>query len=251
MVKLGLVSRRGALVGGVAVALLAATISSPGETAAAPAPAGDRGGVETGALTAAANAAHAARANEPTPVELARLQAQIPLIAAANRVKAVADTYPAGFTGLALETSSVTLYWKGTVPPEIARAIDAAKADAPVTIRAASYSKAELHAAAEQLERETKGKADRGFHSVQIPVDGHAIILEADIGTGDKLAKAKPKTGVTAEIEERSVPTPMSGMSRLSPTANPFSSYPPVMRGGARLDPIGCSVGWTLSLIHI
>lgn len=233
MVKVRRVSRRATTIGAVSIALLAVTISSGGVSAAEQqTPPG-----ESGAASSAVVSASGVDPNTPTPDQLARIAAQAPLVTAANRIKSVASKHAAGFTGLALEGTGVVLYWKGSVPADVSAEIGVVKATVPLTVRPAAFSRTELLAAADDVANATNGSNDRGFHSVKIPVDGRGLILVTEFGKGDKLAKAKPRTKVPAEVEEAAIPTELSGASRVTPTGVPDSPQGTgrVIRGGSQL----------------
>ena len=111
----------------------------------------------------------------PDPVR-AQMLAQQPLIAAADIVKAEAET-TAGFAGLVLEDSHVELWWKGEVPDSVTAAVERASEVAPVTVSPARYTNAELRDAAKTVD------ASRGLgspvHAVKIPADGSGLVLGA------------------------------------------------------------------------
>ncbi|MCL7456549.1 hypothetical protein AB0I85_09245 [Micromonospora echinofusca] len=111
-----------------------------------------------------------------TPAQRARMAAEEPLVQAALRIRAAAQTAKAsGFAGVALRTGTVTVYWKGAVPPDIRKAIDQESAKVPVAVQKAAYSAEELARAADELTRKMRVLSDRSVVSVGYPVTGTGI----------------------------------------------------------------------------
>lgn len=112
----------------------------------------------------------ATAAPELTPWQ--QMLAQQPLVRAAEVIQAeVAGT--AGFAGIVLEDDHVALWWHGTVPAKVKTAVTQAETHAPVEIRAAQHSNAELKAAAEVLD----ARRDATVHAIKIPADGSGLVL--------------------------------------------------------------------------
>jgi hypothetical protein len=91
----------------------------------------------------------------------------------------VAKSPNSGFTSLAFEGDGVSLFWKGELTDGMARAVAAARLLGPVRVRPAAHSKAELTAAAAQIDAASAGG------------DIQAIILNHD-GSGVGIVKMPP-----------------------------------------------------------
>jgi hypothetical protein len=83
-----------------------------------------------------------------------QMMAQIPLERAADQIQAAATagTGHDGFfdTWLNVDRGSVTVYWHGTVPADIARLINTLRSSVTIDVKPAQYSMAELTAAVRQ-----------------------------------------------------------------------------------------------------
>lgn len=111
-----------------------------------------------------------------------------------------------GFASIAYEGDGVSLYWKGELPPGMARVVAAARQLAPVRVRPARYSKAELEAAAARIETAAAGG------------DIQEITLKYD-GSGIELVKMPPSLAdlvrSRAATLGRESPTAEQALSRL------------------------------------
>lgn len=132
-----------------------------------------------------------------------RMIAQIPLVDAASVLRtAVEQGAPRGYAGIGLMDDHVTLWWKGALPADIARAVAAARRTAPVEVVGATYARAELKQAAVKLNRAVTADRTDAAHAVRSRADGAGIEVIVDDVAGAKLPKL-PTTGVRTRIVER------------------------------------------------
>ncbi|MFC5186831.1 hypothetical protein, partial [Actinomadura harenae] len=81
-----------------------------------------------------------------------KMHDQVPLKEAASKISwAMEKSGRGGFAGIALQPRSVELWWKGKLPAAVSKAVDKARGIAPVEVKPARYSQAELKAAAADL----------------------------------------------------------------------------------------------------
>jgi streptogrisin D len=114
--------------------------------------------------------------------------AQIPLQQAASRIRnAVEGGDDAGYAGIELAQGRVVLWWKGALSPSMAVVVSEANRIAPVEVRPAVHSRAELRAASDSLLPMMRLEAASGVHAVLMPADGHGLIVNTD---GDPQATA-------------------------------------------------------------
>ncbi|MFD2767523.1 cellulose binding domain-containing protein [Micromonospora eburnea] len=156
--------------------------------------------------------------------------AQAPLVDAATGIKAaVGATTRPGFAGIGLVGDHVVLWWKGSLPSDVAAAVATARRIAPVEVTAARYSRGELAAAAARL----APVADRhnAVHGVRLRADGSGVEVAVEPGaTPPKL----PGTGVRTTVVRAEELTPRSREDDSAPWS-----------GGARIwAGAGCSTGF-------
>ena len=132
-----------------------------------------------------------------------KMLAQQPLTKAANTLRHAIEVGDAnGFSGIALEDHAVVLWWKGTPGATLVEALARAREIAPVEIRAAAYSRAELRAAAAVIGEKMKADPAGAVHSIEIPVDGSGLV----IGTERSSVQANqslPALQVPVKIQEK------------------------------------------------
>ncbi|WP_189081571.1 hypothetical protein, partial [Mangrovihabitans endophyticus] len=181
----------------------------------------------TGATATADGPAGAAAGAATSPRELttdvlsaadqARIDQQRPLVAAASKIRWEIERHPyAGYTGIELEDAQVALWWKGALPPRMATVVRAASAIAPVRVRAAAHSLAELRAAAARV-REAQPQVD----SIKFQVDGSGLV----VGTHTDKAGAADKAGAgKAGAAEAASGTAASGTAGSALSASALSA---------------------------
>ncbi len=105
---------------------------------------------------------------------------QRPLVEAAAVMRDVIDegAYE-GYAGIVIEDGAVALWWKGNLPASISEAVADTNLIAPIEIREAKYSLAELREAAAQI-RAQLGPGSM-IHSIKDPGDGSRLILAAPL----------------------------------------------------------------------
>ncbi|WP_146231908.1 chymotrypsin family serine protease [Lentzea atacamensis] len=86
-----------------------------------------------------------------------------------------------GYMSAVVEDDRLVLWWKGDLPAPVRVAVESARRIAPIEIRSAKYSRAELDAAADELVKVT---AAAGIHSVAIRADGSGITVSKVPGSG-------------------------------------------------------------------
>lgn len=86
-----------------------------------------------------------------------------------------------GYMSSVVEDDRLVVWWKGDVPAVVSAAVEKAREVAPVEIRAAKHSRAELDAAADEL----VGVMDEaGIHSVSVRADGSGVTVTKLPGSG-------------------------------------------------------------------
>lgn len=176
--------------------------------------------VVVGPLTAPSNAApsqpfgaSATAGNDRSLLDLIpaqardRMIAQAPLVDAANVVRtAVEAGTPRGYAGIGLVDDHVTLWWKGTLPRDVAAAVATARRTAPVEVVGATYTRAELKQAAAKLTPVVDADPNDAAHAVRLRTDGSGIEVAVDPKLGAKQPKL-PATGVATRtvVRERMV----------------------------------------------
>ncbi|KXK62457.1 peptidase [Micromonospora rosaria] len=138
----------------------------------------------------------------PAPT-LDRMLAQAPLVDAANVIRTAVERTPArGYAGIGLVDDHVTLWWKGAPPTDVVAAVTAARRTAPVEVVDATYSRAELRAAAARLAPVVAADPADAIHSVRLRTDGSGIELAVEGARSARLPKL-PATGVRTSVVER------------------------------------------------
>lgn len=132
-----------------------------------------------------------------------RMTAQVPLVDAASVLRtAVEQGQPRGYAGIGLVDDHVTLWWKGSLPPDIAAAVAAARHTAPVEVVGAAYSRTELKKAAARLAPVVEKSSTDAAHAVRLRTDGAGIEVAVDRGTATANRPKLPETGVRTRIVE-------------------------------------------------
>jgi hypothetical protein len=130
-----------------------------------------------------------------------QMLAQQPLVRAADVLNAEAQSH-LGFAGIVLEDDHVALWWKGAVPRTVTAAVTRAEKQAPVEIERASYSNAELRAAAEVIE----SRKAPAVHAVKIPADGSGLVLGTTSAATARTLTPLVDVPVRTVVEEPLVP---------------------------------------------
>jgi hypothetical protein len=127
---------------------------------------------------------------------------QEPLLKAADAIQfAEFDQGPQGFTGLQLADSKVLLWWNGQVPQSFKPVIEKARRIAPVEIRQAAYSEAQLNAAADQLGATMGDPAGGPVHAILVSAIGTGLKALTKPGTSTNTLRT-PDVGVPVEFDE-------------------------------------------------
>lgn len=164
-----------------------------------------------------------------------RMTAQIPLIDAASVLRtAVEQGEPRGYAGIGLVGDHVTLWWKGSLPADIATAVATARRTASVEVAEAKYSRTELKAAATRVGRVVRGNPDDAAHAVRIRADGSGLEVAVD-GSPTATLPELPRTGVRTTVVRQ---------ERLAPRSR--DNDPAPYDGGAIISPGGvyCTAGF-------
>ncbi|GGP54481.1 trypsin-like serine protease [Saccharothrix coeruleofusca] len=191
-------------------------------------------------LLALAVATAAATASATVPTALAdqpvdRMLAQQPLIRAADVIQAeVLRGGHTGFAGIVLEDDHVALWWKGEVPEPITTAVARATRQAPVRVRPAAHSNAELRAAAAAID--ARRGPDSPVHAVKIPADGSGLVLGTRPGAEAFTASLEVDVPVRTVVEE-----PLAPVSRQNDSP-PWKGGATIVLGGSAACTSGFSV---------
>jgi hypothetical protein len=167
---------------------------------------------------------------------------QTRLIAAADLIKGAGGD---GFAGISVapEKGELALYWNGTLPAQVQRAVDQARHEVGVRVLPAAHSERELLAVTQELVKEP------GVTSVGPKVDGSGLRL----GYAGNLASAKSvpairDAGVDIDVERREYMRPaelaVPPQCALMPVDRqvdwcPYSGGATFTIGGRR-----CTTGW-------
>ncbi|GAA3723398.1 hypothetical protein GCM10022225_00320 [Plantactinospora mayteni] len=156
-----------------------------------------------------------------------RMTAQVPLVDAASVIRtAVERGDAAGYAGLGLVDQHVTLWWKGPLSAEVASAVARARKTAPVEVAAATYSRAELRAAAAKLAPTVRASAAKP--TVRLRTDGAGLeVAVSGTPSAARLPKL-PATGVRTTVVQR---RPMVDRSREDDAA-PWTGGARIWNGG-------------------
>lgn len=181
-----------------------------------------------------------------------RMAAQAPLSAAAGDIQDMVDRgHDAGYAGIGLEDDGVVVWWKGTPPAAVRRAIRDARRDVDVRVVGAAHSRAELEAAAQELTDHVTAHPEQGYHGVEVAYDGSGLVLVATPSASRRsVASGLPAevervtdvpAGVPVRVEEKE---PLELTGRLNDTS-PFY-------GGARINnndnTASCTAGWPVRI---
>lgn len=180
-----------------------------------------------------------------TPAVRAAMQAQIPMIALGDSLRATADTASGGFGSLTLDPdhNTVNVYWDGAMPASASQAIDTArKQGITVSVGSSPYTMNQLQAETKRMEKQFMGSAapKTGAHVVDAVMKNNASGLDVDIaGTpaGLDLVKSSPIPGLVgavhlelhavaphpAQFDTRAAPTPHYNGGQLLVMTSPTS----------------------------
>ena len=109
-----------------------------------------------------------------SPETLAIMRTQEALHPAVEILQRAIRESSTGYAGLAFEGDGITLYWKGDLPSDVARARNAAQKIGPISVRKAQFSKADLESQAERIN--AAGRTD--IQSIFIPGNGSGLSIE-------------------------------------------------------------------------
>jgi hypothetical protein len=181
-----------------------------------------------------------------------RMAAQAPLSAAAGDVQDVVDRgHDAGYAGIGLEDDGVVVWWKGTPPAAVRRAIRGAQREVPVRVVGAAHSRAELESAAQELTDHIAAHPEQDYHGVEVAYDGSGLVLDATPSAG----RRSVANGLPAEVERAtdvpaSVPVRVQEKDPLELTGR-LDDTPPFY-GGARINnndnTAFCTAGWPVRI---
>ena len=150
-----------------------------------------------------------------SPADREHMERQAPLIEAADVIQKAVDldvkNHGSGFTSIELGGDSVILHWKGGIPRAVREAMDTARRDAPVEVKAAKHSKAELDAAEERIRQELTLTAGPGF-SMEIPADGDGIVLNTE-GDVEAAKRRVPYVGMAVTVKHKLNPKQTSRLA--------------------------------------
>jgi hypothetical protein len=161
-------------------------------------------GIAVALIITGAPAPAAARPAAPQPVARrfefpAEARRQIPLVQAAAAVRRVVDSgADAGYAGIELQDDRVVVWWKGTVPAPVRRAVDKARGTAPVQVSPAAYSLRELRAAGAKLRTTLVAEKPR----IKYAVDGSRVVVDPAADAGFTAAQI-PEAGVPVEVVDQ------------------------------------------------
>jgi streptogrisin D len=141
-------------------------------------------------------------APQPAPQRFefpAEARRQIPLVQAAATIRrAVDNSVNPGYAGIELQDGQVVLWWKGTLPAPVRRAVDKARRAAPVQVATAAHSLRELRAAGAELRTELAAAKPR----VKYAVDGSRVVVDLAGRAGFSTARI-PEVGVPVEVVDQ------------------------------------------------
>ncbi|WP_147341567.1 chymotrypsin family serine protease [Actinomadura logoneensis] len=136
-----------------------------------------------------------------------KMQDQVPLKAAASKISwAMEKNGHGGFAGIVLQPHSVELWWKGTLPAAVSKAVVQARGTASVEVRPARYSQTELKAAAAKLIAEMKKDPKYPISQVAGSLRGEGLVLTTKDKPKALAAQAKTVSGVPVRYVEGDVP---------------------------------------------
>jgi streptogrisin D len=167
----------------------------------------------------------------------AAMLAQEPLVDAASKIRAAVENGDsAGFSDLRLQDGKVVVYWRGELGPSMSAVVAEANKLAPVEVRAASRTRAELRAAAAVVGAMLRGNPSGALHAVSIAPDGSGLVLGVRPRSAFNMS-AMPVVGVAMQAREEE---PLVLESRAVDS--------PAWFGAARIvngdNGAGCSIGF-------
>jgi hypothetical protein len=204
-------SRRGRWLAAAAAAVTVTALGiTPADAALSP------GGTVAGAATAVL-----------APADLQRIERQRPLVAAASAVRWEIERRDYdGYAGISLGESDVDLWWKGPLPAAMRRVVVQASRSAPVRVRPAAYSMAELRAAAGHVRANWPAGGDE-LQAIKMKADGSGLIVS--VPPAARRGAAVPTTAVP----QIGVPVTVIGEAGLEQTSRDDDRAP--WKGGATI----------------
>ncbi|MEV5573215.1 hypothetical protein AB0L06_24490 [Spirillospora sp. NPDC052269] len=174
-----------------------------------------------------------------------KMHDQEPLKKAASKISwAMEKNGHGGFAGIVLQPKSVELWWKGKLPAAVSKAVGQARGTAPVEVKPARYSQAELKAAAAGLIADMKKDPAYPISQVAGSLRGDGLVLTTNNKTKALAAQAKTISGVPVSYVEGDVPS----------VAGRYDDSPSYYGGGAILNDdikgdnkYRCTAGWAVS----
>ncbi|MEV5573213.1 S1 family peptidase [Spirillospora sp. NPDC052269] len=142
-----------------------------------------------------------------------------------------------GLAGIALQPKSVEVWWKGKLPAAVSKALGQARGIAPVEVKPARYSQAELKAAAAGLIADMEKDPEYPITQVAGSLRGDGLVLTTKDKTKALAAQAKTISGVPVSYVDGGVPS-LDGR---------YNDSPPYKGGGAILNDDNqrrCTAGW-------
>ncbi len=130
-----------------------------------------------------------------------RIAQQRPLVAAAGAIRWEVErrSHP-GYAGIVLEDTHVVLWWKGGLPPAMARVVARASRTAPVTVRPAAHSINELRAAAAALQAQRPVGPDAILRGIKFQPDGSGLVVVRDSTAHHSPYSTIPAVGVPVTV---------------------------------------------------
>ncbi|MFI0421187.1 hypothetical protein [Spongiactinospora sp. 9N601] len=181
----------------------------------------------TAGLTLSATGAMASPVPDPEP-GAHRITYQIPrpaksaadrqgVLKAARIIRtAVENGANSGYGNIVVTDTALHLFWKGTPPASLNPALAEAREHAPVEIRPAAYSQAELRSQADIIGRHIQANMTGPVIGVGVAPDSSGLIVLIR-KNADRNNLGLPPVNVPYTIEERDVPTLTSGPSLAPP----------------------------------
>jgi len=146
-----------------------------------------------------------------------KMAAQEPARTAASQIRwAVQNSGATGFSGIELDGGAVVLWFKGDLPESVRAAVESARADAPVQVRAARHSKAELEVASRQIAEGLRKQPGGPLHGVAIAMDGSGLVVAADRAM-TRQAAGLPDVGVPVEVRAQDRPQLLARHNDVAP----------------------------------
>ncbi|HZM84711.1 MAG TPA: hypothetical protein VFC19_54005, partial [Candidatus Limnocylindrales bacterium] len=179
-----------------------------------------------------------------SPLVLAKMAAQQPLVAAASRIQwAVERGASKGYAGVGLGNNEVVVWWKGDLPAAVGNTVAEIRRTTPVRISAAANSRAELEAAAKGIADYLRANPRSPYYGVDIAYDGSGLVVNTDPGRirpAALPAEMKVPVGIAVSVAEKERP-------RLTGRLDDFAPY----WGGGRIknqdNGAGCTAGFPVT----